>query len=215
MSPAGRRPGASGTRAAVLTAAKRAFGTQGYGATSVRAVAREAGVDPSLVLHFFGSKDGLFEAALEMPIDPSVLVTGLLGGGPADQLGDRLVRTFVGVWDATPGQGPMLAMLRSAVAHEDSAERLRDLLLRLVFRPLATGAGAADEDTDRRAALLASQMVGLAFARYVLHLEPLASAPADELVPLIAPTLQRYLTGALPGDPGVVSAVRGVYGPDA
>jgi AcrR family transcriptional regulator len=201
VSPGGRRAGDSGTRTAVLAAAKRAFGEQGYGATSVRAVAREAGVDPSLVLHFFGSKDGLFEAALELPFDPSALVPRLLAGGPVDELGERVVRTFVGVWDATPGQGPMLAMLRSSVAHADSAERLRGLLLRVVFRPLALGAGASDADADRRAALLASQVVGLAFARYVLHLEPLASAPADELVPLVAPALQRCLTGDLTTTP--------------
>jgi AcrR family transcriptional regulator len=201
VSPGGRRAGDSGTRTAVLAAAKRAFGEQGYGATSVRAVAREAGVDPSLVLHFFGSKDGLFEAALELPFDPSALVPRLLAAGPVDELGERVVRTFVGVWDATPGQGPMLAMLRSSVAHADSAERLRGLLLRIVFRPLALGAGASDADADRRAALLASQVVGLAFARYVLHLEPLASAPADELVPLVAPVLQRYLTGELTATP--------------
>ena len=201
MSPGGRRPGDSGTRTAVLTAAKRAFGAQGYGATSVRAVAREAGVDPSLVLHFFGSKDGLFEAALELPFDPSGLVPVLLAGGPVEELGERVVRTFVGTWDALPGQGPMLAMLRSAVSHEDSAERLRSLLLRVMFRPVARGAGAADGEVDARAALLASQVVGLAFARYVLQLEPLASASADELVPLLAPTLQRYLTGDLTSTP--------------
>ena len=201
MSPGGRRTGDSGTRSAVLAAAKRAFGEQGYGATSVRAVAREAGVDPSLVLHFFGSKDGLFEAALELPFDPSGLVPLLLAGGPVDQLGERVVRTFVGVWDAMPGQGPMLAMLRSAVSHADSADRLRALLLGVVFHPLARGAGAGDADADRRASLVASQVLGLAVARYVLHLEPLASSPADELVPLVAPTLQRYLTGDLEPPP--------------
>ena len=198
MSPGGRRTGDSGTREAVLSAARTAFGEQGYGATSVRAVARTAGVDPSLVLHFFGSKDGLFEAALELPFDPASLVPVLLSGD-RDALGERVVRTFVGVWDATPGQGPMLAMLRSAVAHEDSAERLRNLLLRVLLRPLAEGAGAGD--VDRRAALVASQVVGLALARYVLRIEPLASACADDLVPLLAPTLQRYLTGELAGPP--------------
>ena len=194
MSPGGRRTGDSGTRAAVLSAAKTAFGEQGYGATSVRAVARAAGVDPSLVLHFFGSKDGLFEAALELPFDPAQLVPVLLAGGP-EGLGERVLRTYLGVWDSTPGQGPMLAMLRSAVAHEDSAERLRSLLLRTVLRPVAEGAGAGH--ADRRAALLASQVIGLALTRYVLRIEPLASAPPDELVPLLAPTLQRYLTGDL------------------
>jgi AcrR family transcriptional regulator len=191
---AGRRPGDSGTRDAILAAAKQAFGSQGYGATSVRAVARTAGVDPSLVLHFFGSKDGLFEAALELPLDPATVVAGLLAGG-VDGLGERVVRTFLGVWDATPGQGPMLAMLRSAVSHEDSAAMLRDLLLRVILRPLALGAGA--DHPDLRAALLASQVVGLALTRYVLRFEPVASADADTLAPLLGPTLQRYLTGAL------------------
>ena len=199
MSPGGRRPGQSGTRAAVLAAAQRAFGEQGYGATSVRAVAREAGVDPSLVLHFFGSKDGLFEAAVELPYDPAELVPVLLAGD-VEELGERVVRNFLRVWDATPGQGPILAMLRSAASHEDAAQRLRDLLLRVLLRPLAEGAGAGD--ADRRAALVASQVIGLAITRYVVRLEPLASATPDELVPLLAPTLQRYLTGDLAGTPG-------------
>ncbi|MCW2498919.1 MAG: TetR family transcriptional regulator [Frankiales bacterium] len=194
MTRAGRRPGDSGTRDAILAAAKQAFGSKGYGATSVRAVARTAGVDPSLVLHFFGSKDGLFEAALELPLDPAAVVAGLLAGG-VDGLGERVVRTFLGVWDATPGQGPMLAMLRSAVSHEDSAAMLRELLLRVILRPLALGAGA--DHPDLRAALLASQVVGLALTRYVLRFEPVASADADTLAPLLGPTLQRYLTGAL------------------
>ncbi|MCW2713668.1 MAG: transcriptional regulator, TetR family [Frankiales bacterium] len=191
----GRRPGDSGTRAAILAAAKEAFAASGYAATSVRAVARAAAVDPSLVLHFFGSKDGLFEAALELPMDPAVLVQGLLAT-PRDGLGETLVRTFLGVWDATPGQGPMLAMLRGAVSHEDSADKLRELLLRVILRPVAVGAGAGDP--DRRAALLASQLLGLAVVRYVLRVEPLASAPVEELAPLLGPTLQRYLTGPVP-----------------
>lgn len=195
MTAAGRRPGDSGTRAAILEAAKHAFGASGYRATSVRAVARTAGVDPSLVLHFFGSKDGLFEAALELPMDPAALVQALLADRH-DMLGETVVRTFLGVWDATPGQGPMLAMLRGAVSHEDSAAKLRELLLRVILRPLAVGAGG--DDPDRRAALLATQIIGLAMVRYVLRVEPVASAAADELAPLLGPTLQRYLAGPLP-----------------
>ena len=190
----GRRSGDSGTRAAILAAAKQAFGSQGYTATSVRAVARSAAVDPSLVLHFFGSKDGLFEAALELPVDPAILVAGLLEGDPGG-LGERVVRTFLAVWDASPGQGPMLAMLRSAVSHEDAADLLRELLLKAILLPLARGAGA--DDPELRAALLASQLVGLAVTRYVLRLPPVAAASADELAPLYGPTVERYLTGTL------------------
>lgn len=195
MSPGGRRPGASGTRETILAAARHAFAAAGYGGTSIRAVARAAGVDPALVLHFFGSKDGLFEAALELPVDPGVLVSTLLAGG-AEGLGERIVRAFLGIWDATPGQGPMLAMLRSAVSHQEAADMLRRLLLRAILRPLADGAGA--DRPDLRAALIASQVSGLAMTRYVLHLEPIASAAADDLAPLIGATLQRYLTAPLP-----------------
>ena len=195
MTRSGRRTGDSGTREAVLAAAREAFGMQGYGATSLRAVARTAGVDPALVLHFFGSKDGLFEAAVELPLDPATVVQGLLAGD-RDGLGERIVRTFLGVWDGTPGQGPMLAMLRSAVSHAEAAAMLRELLLRVILLPVARGAGG--DNPERRAGLLASQVAGLAVTRYVLAIEPLASATADELAPLIGPTLQRYLTGDLP-----------------
>lgn len=177
-----------------MAAAKEAFGRQGYAATSLRAVARAAEVDPALITHYFGSKDGLFEAALALPLDPGVLVPQLLSGG-TEGLGERVVRTFLGVWDSTPGQGPMLAMLRSAVSHQDSADKLRELLLRVLLRPLAVGAGG--DQPDLRAALLASQVVGLAVTRYVLRLEPIASADPDTLASALGPTLQRYLTGAL------------------
>ena len=191
MTRGGRRPGDSGTREAILTAARNAFNSKGYSASTLRGIAREAGVDPALITHFFGSKDGLFEQALELPLDPASLVPALLVDG-VDGLGERVVRTFLGVWDGTPGQGPMLAMLRSAVSHEDSAEMLRALLSRTILQPLARGAGAKKPDLS--AALLASQISGLALTRYVLKLEPVASLSADELAPLIGPTLQRYLT---------------------
>ena len=131
-------------------------------------------------------------------LDPAEVVAGLLAGD-VDDLGERIVRTYLAVWDASPGQGPMLAMLRSAVSHEDAAEMLRELLLRVILRPLTVGAGGSDPDL--RAALVASQLVGLAITRYVLRLEPVTSASADELAPLLGPTLQRYLTGQLPGPP--------------
>lgn len=184
----GRRPGESGTRDAILNAAKEAFGTKGYDATSLRGIARAAAVDPALVTHFFGSKEGLFEASLELPFEPGALVPLLLADG-ADGLGERIVRTFVGIWDQ--GHGPMLTLLRSAVSHEDSARRLRDLLTRTLLLPLATGAGA--KDPAQAAALLASQVSGLALARYVIKIEPVASMSADELAPLVGPTLQGYL----------------------
>ncbi|MEX2290435.1 MAG: TetR family transcriptional regulator [Mycobacteriales bacterium] len=189
----GRRPGDSGTRTAILQAARSSFGTAGYAGTTIRGIARTAGVDPALVHHFFGNKDGLFAAALELPFDPSTVVAGLLAEG-LEGLGERVVRTFLGIWDATPGQGPMLALLRSAVSDEAPASTLRDFLTRAVLTPLVEAAGSRD-DAELRAALAASQMLGIAVTRYVVRLEPVASAPADVLAPAVGGTLDRYLTG--------------------
>lgn len=195
MSPrTGRRPGDSGTREAVLVAAKEAFGTHGYAGTTIRGIARAAGVDPALVHRFYGSKESLFAATLELPADPSVLLPALLADG-TDQLGERVVRTFLAIWDATPGQGPMLALLRSAVSDEAAAGQLRDFLARVALGPLAKAAGK--DQPELRAALAASQMLGLAVARYVLRLEPLAGSDVEDVATCIGPTIDRYLTGPL------------------
>ena len=190
----GRRPGESGTREAILAAARESFGSAGYGGTTIRGVARTAGVDPALVHHFFGNKEGLFGAAMELPFDPAVVVAGMLADG-MDGLGERIVRTFLAIWDGTPGQGPMLALLRSAVADEQAADSLRTFLTRVLLTPLAEAAG--HDRPELRADLVASQMVGLAVGRYVVRLEPLASATPDELAPAVGPTLDRYLAGPL------------------
>jgi AcrR family transcriptional regulator len=187
----GRRPGDSGAREAILSAARHSFGTAGFSGTTIRGVARAAGVDAALVHHYFGTKDELFAAALELPFDPTVVVPQLLAGG-LDGLGERLARTFLEIWDATPGQGPMLALLRSAVSDERAASSLRDFLTLVVLGPLAAASPA--EDAPLRASLAASQMVGVAVARYVVRLEPLASAPPHVLAPLVGATLDRYLS---------------------
>jgi AcrR family transcriptional regulator len=188
----GRRPGTSGTREAILDAARTSFGTSGFAATTIRGVAAEAGVDPALVHHYFGTKQSLFAAAVELPGDPAVLVPLLLDGG-ADGLGERVVRTFLSIWDATPGQGPMLALLRAALADETAAASLRDLLTTAVLVPLAEATGR--DDVPLRASLAASVMTGLALSRYVLRIEPLASADADVLAPVLGATIDRYLSG--------------------
>jgi len=190
----GRRPGDSGTREQILAAARDLFGATGYGATTIRAVARRAGVDPALVHHYFGTKSGLFTAALELPADPSELMPGLVAQG-LDGLGERVVRTFLGIWDGTPGQGPLLALLRSAVASEAAAALLRDVLGQVFLRPLT--AAASPDRPALRASLVASQLVGLAVGRYVVRIDPLASAGPDELAPALGATVDRYLLGPL------------------
>jgi len=196
----GRRPGDSGTREAILREARQSFGSAGFSGTTIRGVARAAGVDPALVHHYFGSKDELFAAALELPFDPSVVVPALLAEG-LDGLGERVVRTFVGIWDATPGQGPLLALLRSAVSDERAAQSLRDFVSRAVIGPLARAAGP--DGAELRASLVASQVIGLAVTRYVVRLEPLASASPDLLASQIGPTLDRYLRAPTSDSAGV------------
>lgn len=191
----GRRPGDSGTREAILAAAKESFAVSGYDATTIRGVGRTAGVDPALVHHFFGTKQELFAAAMDLPVDPSQIVPALLADG-LDGLGERLIRMFLLVWDTAPGQGPMLALLRSAAANDQAAAMLREFLTHSILGPLTRAAGR--DRPEMRASLIGSQMMGLAVARYIVRLEPLSATDADTIAPIIGPTIQRYLTGDLP-----------------
>jgi AcrR family transcriptional regulator len=190
----GRRPGPTRTRAAILDAARSAFATRGYDAVSVRAVARKAGVDPALVHRFFGSKEGLFAAAMALPVAPSALVTALLADG-LDGLGERLVRTLLTLWDSPGGFAPFLALVRGATGSEAAATMLREFLTREVLGRIA--AVAAPDRPELRASLAGSQIVGLAMARYIVRVTALADADPDEITAAVGPTIQRYLTAPL------------------
>jgi AcrR family transcriptional regulator len=186
----GRRPGSPDTRGEILEAARREFGAQGYDRTSMRAVARAAGVDPALVHHYFAGKEDLLLAAMEVPFDPRTLLASVLEG-PRDQTGERLVRAVLGEWDDPERQPRLLAVIRTAIASEASSHLLRDGFLRLILDQIASIPDV--DDASRRGNLVASQIVGLIMARYVVGIEPLASMPADEVAASIGPTLQRYL----------------------
>lgn len=194
MVRSGRRAGTADTRAAILAAARSAFGELGYDRATIRGVARAAEVDPALVHHYFGTKEGLFAAAMELPFDPSTVVPMIVGPGP-DGIGQRIVVAFLGAWDAPASRATLVAMLRGAASHEQSAAMLREFLTRAVI-----GRVAAALEVDRaelRVSLVASQMVGLAMTRYILRIDPLASAAPELVVAALAPTVQRYLTGPL------------------
>jgi AcrR family transcriptional regulator len=196
MPRTGRRPGTGGTREKILAAARSHFGDGGYEGATIRGIAGEAGVDPALVLHYFGSKEGVFLAAVEFPIDPAVMIPRLLAPG-LDGLGTRLVRFFLDTWDS-PAGSPLLGIIRSVVGSERAAAVLRDFVSREVLGRLAE---ALDLDQPQlRASLAASQLIGLAMLRYVVKLEPLASAGREEIAGWLGPTLQRYLT-----DPNVIA----------
>jgi AcrR family transcriptional regulator len=194
----GRRRGRPETRQEILEAARTLFAERGYVGTSIRAVATAASVDPALVPHYFGNKEGLFRAALEIPIDPEDIVRTIVSAGP-EQAPMRLVETLLRVWDS-PVTGPaMVSVLRRAVAEQGSTEMLRDFFGATVLRVI-TGALLEDlppEEARARAALVVSQMFGLVLMRRVLALEPIASMPADRLAAAVAPTIARYLHGDL------------------
>ena len=190
----GRRPGPNQTRAAIVRAARAAFAERGYDAVSIRSVARDAGVDPALVHRFYGSKEALFIAAMELPVAPSALVAGLLAEG-VDRLGERLVRTFLELFDRPEAFAPFLALIRGAVSNERAAALLREFVTREVLGRLA--AAASPDRPDLRAGLAGSQIVGLAMARYVVRIAPLAGADRETVIKCVGPAIQRYLTGEL------------------
>lgn len=191
----GRRVGGPDTRGQILAAARESFAEKGYGRTTIRAVAADAGVDPALVHHYFGAKDDLFLAALEIGVDPREALLPVLGDG-LDGAGARLLTAVLGVWDDAEARQPLVALLRTGLAGEDAGTLLHDGLARMVLGPLRDVLPAAE--ADRRSQLVATQVLGLVVGRYVLGFEPLASMPAEELVAWMAPNVQRYLTGPSP-----------------
>jgi len=195
----GRRPGESGTRDAILAAARAEFAATGYDGATIRGIAGRAGVDPALVHHFYGAKERLFEAAVALPVSPGVIVPELLAAD-RDRLGAEVVLRFLTVWEDALNRPVFLAMLRSMISNEQAAELVRRLLVKEVFAPLTKALG--QPDAELRATLVGSQFIGLALMRYVGRVEPLASAPIDELAAAVGPTVQRYLTGDLSSSTG-------------
>jgi AcrR family transcriptional regulator len=193
--PARRGPGrpADGgdRRTAIVAAARAEFAAKGYAAASVRGIAREAGVDPALVHHYFGTKERVFVAAMELPFDPAERLPEVLAGDPA-QLGERLVRLFVSIWDEPDFRAPMLGMLRSAMTGEQGATMLREFVGGAL---LGRVAGAVGDVDPLRVQAAAAQMVGVVLLRHVVRLEPIASASQEDLVALVAPVVQRHLLG--------------------
>jgi AcrR family transcriptional regulator len=187
VKPRGPRSDGGQAREQIVAAARRQFGTHGYDGATMRGIAADAGVDVALVAYYFGSKSGVFIAALSLPVNPADVIDGLLAG-PRDDLGERLVRRLLTVWDDPTASAPLVGVLRSV---SSQGELLREFIEHVILVRLARGIGAPD--AELRAAAAATQVLGLVTARYVLRVEPLASAGHDELVALIGPTMQRYL----------------------
>ncbi|MDX3687039.1 MULTISPECIES: TetR family transcriptional regulator [unclassified Streptomyces] len=178
-------------RTRILEAARTEFAERGYDKTSVRGIARAAGVDAALVHHYFGTKDEVFAAAIELSFEPALVLPQVLGG-PTDGLGERLARYFIGVWENPVSRAPLLAILRSALTHEAAAKVLRGFVLRRLLERIAAELDVPDPTF--RAELAASHMIGIAMLRYVIRAEPLASTDPEKIIGMVAPTLQRYLS---------------------
>ena len=190
----GRRPGDSCTRDDILAAAREQFAERGFDRATIRGIAGAAGVDPALVLHYFGSKDELFGAALHVPAEPGEVLKRVMSRDVTD-MGASIVRTFLEAWEPEESRDPLVAMVRSAMTNETAMTLVREYLGRRVFAPITKALGLPD--AELRATLVGSQFIGLAMMRYIARIEPLASASVEQLVAAIGPTVQRYLTGEL------------------
>jgi AcrR family transcriptional regulator len=187
----GRRQGEPVSRDAVLQAAKRHFATHGYDKTTLRAIARDARVDPSMLLYLFGSKAELFRESLRLILDPDVLAAAMAGG--EHDRGKRMVRAYLGMWEQPDTAHSMVSMLVSATSNSDAYDAFRAFMQSYVLTAVS-GAIGGDEQARLRALLAATNLVGTAMLRYVLRVPQLAALSVDELVELLGPTVHRYLT---------------------
>ncbi|MEU4052948.1 TetR family transcriptional regulator [Streptomyces olivaceus] len=187
------RTESAGTRDRILTTAREEFSERGYEKTSVRGIAKAAGVDPALVHHYFGTKEQVFAAAVEVAFAPALEAPGAIADGPLAGVGERLTRFILGVWENPATRTPLLAILRSAVNNETAAAVFRRLIADQVLHRVA--AQLDPPDAELRVELAAAQLVGCAMLRYVVKVEPLASADAEQIVARLAPVVQGHLTG--------------------
>ncbi|MFI1764681.1 TetR family transcriptional regulator [Streptomyces sp. NPDC020800] len=180
------------TRDRILAAAREQFSERGYDKTSVRGIAKAADVDSALVHHYFGTKEQIFEAAIAVAFAPALDAPNAVADGPLEGVGERLTRFVFGVWDNPTTRAPLLAILRSAVNNETAAAVFRRLVASQLLRRVAAQVDLPD--AELRAELAAAQIVGTAMMRYVIKLEPLASADLEQIITRVAPVVQRHLT---------------------
>jgi AcrR family transcriptional regulator len=179
-----------------LASARELFSRNGIANTSIRSIATDAGVDPALVHHYFGTKQQLFAAAIHIPIDPMQVIEPLRAI-PVEQIGHVLPKLLLPIWDSELGKG-FIATLRSLLAGSDVG-LIRSFLQEVIAAEVGSRVDTPPGSGPIRVQFVASQLVGVAMARYILELEPFASLPVDQIAETIGPNLQRYLTGELPG----------------
>jgi AcrR family transcriptional regulator len=194
----GRPAGTSDTRERILANARELFAQNGIDKTSIRAVAAAAGVDPALVHHYYGTKQQLFAAAIHIPIDPMEILTPLRET-PVEQIGYELPKLLLPLWDSELGKG-FIATIRSLLAGAE-VSLIRSFLQEVITVEVGTRVDNPPGSGPIRVQFVASQLVGVVIARYILELDPFKSLPVEQIAETIGPNLQRYLTGDLPGFP--------------
>jgi AcrR family transcriptional regulator len=194
----GRPPGSSDTRERILDSARELFARNGIDKTSIRAIAADADVDPALVHHYYGTKTQLFAAAIQIPIDPMTII-GPLREVAVEEIGHVLPSLLLPLWDSELGKG-FIATLRSMLAgNADEASMFRSFLQDVIAVEVGGRVDDPPGSGRLRVQFVASQLVGIVMARYILELEPFKSLPVEQIADTVGPTLQRYLTGDLPG----------------
>ena len=195
-SKAGRRPGNQDTRGKILDAARDAFSTKGFAGTSMRAIAADASVDAALIHHYFDSKQQLFLATVQIPV-PIGDIAQHVGEDGIDGLGERLIRTILGIWDSDL-QPSLIAAVRTSLTDPSMIRSIGEFLTLEVIGRILDTLDLPEGEAERRAGLMASQVLGVVVGRYVLQLPPLVAQSSESLVAAVGPTLQRYLQGELP-----------------
>lgn len=191
----GRRPGNGSTREDILSAARARFASNGYDGATLRAIAKDAGVDAGLIRHFFGDKNGLFAATLQLHKDVAQSLLDVFRTD-RDGMGERLARRYLSLWDDPISGATLIALLRTALGHDEAMNRLRQFLVEAV---VTEAAPLLDADRpDVRINLALATLLGIAIARYIILTPPLAAASLNEVIEDVTPTLQRFLFGSLP-----------------
>ena len=187
----GRRPGNADTRGEIIEAAKRVFAAKGYDGTSLRAVARDAGVDPALVHHYFDGKASLFVAAMALPFDPRAVKTH---ASSAEYSGARTIESFLTMWDLAEGSGSSFGSCVAAMAASANvADAMREFVAERVWSSVRRNEGESDALAKRRVSMVSSQLMGLAFTRYILRVPPMSTATPRQIGRWVGPTLDRYM----------------------
>ncbi len=191
MARTGRRPGDPDTRGDILAAARTTFSTEGYHGATIRSIATEAGVDPALVHHYFGTKENLFAASVQLPVQPSEIADRILADG-LDVAGRRAAGLFFGVWEQQPTRDALLSLLRGAMATEQGSNVLREFFGDLMLTRVAPRVGGTD--AELRMALAMSHLLGAAVMRHAIGFPALDTADVDTLVARVGDAIQPYFT---------------------